>query len=153
MLTPLGPSADGQRTVSLGFNGLFVMADAEDPRAAYEFIKWFFEEKSLPYTQISPGAVPSITAALDDPAIQSDPLLGNGSVIEALQEAELRTFHVFPGRLDVRTQEPAIAESIFVGDSTPQESVGRFLEHAQEVFTLYEQDLAEFREQHEIVWE
>jgi ABC-type glycerol-3-phosphate transport system substrate-binding protein len=153
VLTPLGPSSGGQRTISPGFGGLFVMATASDPREAYLFIKWFFEEKSLEMVKLSPGSVPATTAALDDPSIQENPYLGFGRVIEDMLEARLRYFHVFPGRLDVRSQEPAIAETVFLQRATPQEAVDRFLVHARDVWELYEEDLAEFLEDHQIVWE
>jgi len=152
VLTPLGPSSDGQRIVSLGFNGLFVMADAADPLEAYLFNKWFFDEKSIEFTQLSPGTVPSSTEALDNEFFQNDPTLGFGRVLESMQEAELRTHHVFPGRLDVRSQEPAIAESVMLERATPQEAVDTFLEHAREVFDLYRPDLDEFLEADELVW-
>lgn len=152
VLTPLGPSADGQRTVSLGFDGLFVMADAADPREAYLFAKWFFDEKSLGLAEIAPGTVPSSTAALENEYFQNDPILGFGSVLEAMQSAELRTYHNFPGRLDVRSQEPAIAESVMLERATPQEAVDNFLVHAAQVFDLYRPDLDEFVANEELVW-
>lgn len=152
VLTPLGPNSGGVRTISPGFGGLFVMATAEDPREAYLFNKWFFEEKSLDYVLASPGSVPSTTAALENPAFQEDPILGFGSVLEGMQNAELRSFHVFPGRLDVRSEEPAMAERVLLLQATPQEAVDQFLEHASEVFDLYAPDLDEFREKHQIVW-
>lgn len=152
VLTPLGPNSGGVRTISPGFGGLFVMATAEDPREAYLFNKWFFEEKSLEYVLASPGSVPSTTAALENPAFQEDPILGFGSVLEGMQNAELRSFHVFPGRLDVRSEEPAMAERVLLLQATPQEAVDQFLEHAREVFDLYAPDLDEFREKHQIVW-
>lgn len=151
-LTLLGPSSEGKLTISPGFNGLFVMAGADDPREAYLFNKWFFEEKSLDFTLISPGTVPSTSAALSNPAFQEDPILGFGSVLEGMQTAELRTFHVFPGRLDVRSEEPAMAERVLLQEATAQDSVDQFLEHAREVFELYKDDLDEFREIHQIVW-
>lgn len=152
VLTPLGPSSGGVRTISPGFNGLFVMATAEDPREAYMFNKWFFEEKAIDFVLASPGSVPSTTAALENPAFQEDPILGFGRVLDEMQAAELRSFHVFPGRLDVRSEEPAVAERVLLQESTAQEAVDQFLEHAREVFDLYAPDLDEFREQHQIVW-
>ncbi len=152
VLTPLGPSADGVRTISPGFEGFFVMADNPAPRDAYLFNKWFFEEKALDYIKITPGSIPSTTAALDDPSFQDDPYLGFGQVIEDLQADRLRNFHVFPGRLDVRSQEPTIAESVFLQRATPEQAVDRFLAHAEDVFNLYRPDLDEFLEQHQIVW-
>lgn len=152
VLTPLGPSSGGVRTISPGFGGLFVMATAPDPREAYLFNKWFFEEKALDYVLASPGSVPSTTAALENPAFQEDPILGFGRVLEDMQNAELRSFHVFPGRLDVRSEEPAMAERVLLQQATAQEAVDQFLEHAREVFDLYAPDLDEFREKHQIVW-
>jgi len=152
VLTPLGPSSGGQRTVSLGFGGLFVMADADDPLAGYMFNKWFFEEKAVEFGQLAPGRVPSSVAALDNEFFQNDPVLGFGRVLEAMQSAELRTHHVFPGRLDVRSQEPAIAESVMLERATPQEAVDKFLRHAEEVFDLYRPDLDEFLAADELVW-
>ena len=152
VLTPLGPSADGVRTMSPGFDGFFVMAENPDPREAYLFTKWFFEEKALDFVKTSPGRIPSTTAALNDSYFREDPYLGFGRVIDDLQTARLRNFHVFPGRLDVRSQEPAIAESVFLERATPQEAVDKFLGHAENVFDLYRPDLDEFLEQHEIVW-
>jgi ABC-type glycerol-3-phosphate transport system substrate-binding protein len=152
VITPLGPSSNGQRIVSLGFDGIFVMADAADPREGYLFAKWFFEEKSLGLVQLSPGTVPSATAALDDEYFQNDPVLGYGSVLEAMETAELRTFHVFPGRLDVRSQEPAMAESVMLERATPQQAVDTFLRHAAQVFDLYRPELDEFLEMHVMVW-
>jgi multiple sugar transport system substrate-binding protein len=152
VLTPLGPSSGGERTVSPGFNGLFVMADAEEPREAYLFARWFFEEKALGFVGTTPGMVPATTAALEDPAILEDPHLGFGRVVEDMQQGRLRNFHVFPGRLDVRAQEPGMAESVLLGRVTPEDAVDRFLRHAAEVFNLYETDLIEFRENHRIVW-
>lgn len=152
VLTPLGPSSGGQRTVSLGFDGIFVMADAANPREAYLFTKWFFENKGVGLTLVSPGFVPSMRAALEDPAIQNNPLLGFGRVLEDLNKAKLRNFHVFPGRLDVRAQEPLMAEAVFLGQVSPQEAVDAFVKHAEEVFRLYADDLREFREKHQIVW-
>lgn len=153
VLTPLGPSSDGQRIVSLGFGGLFVMADSDDPLASYLFNKWFFEEKTVEYAKLSPGNVPSATAALEDDFFLNSPYLGFGRVIEAMTTAELRTHHVFPGRLDVRSQEPAIAESVMLGRATAQEAVDTFLVHAAQVFDLYRPDLDEFLEAHELVWD
>lgn len=152
VLTPLGPSANGVRTISPGFDGIFVMATNPAPMESYKFAKWFFEEKALGMVRITPGAVPATTAALEDPEIQEDPYLGFGRVIEDMQTAELRSFHVFPGRLDVRSQEPTVAESVMLGQSTPQEAVDRFLAHAEDVFDLYADDLAEFLESYAIVW-
>lgn len=152
VLTPLGPSAGGVRTISPGFNGLFVMADAADPREGYLFIKWFFENKALDFVLNSPGNIPSTTAALDNPTFQESPIYGFGSVLEDMQVAELRTFHVFPGRLDVRSAEPGMAEKVLLGESSAQEAVDEFLQHAQEVFELYSPDLDEFRDAHQINW-
>jgi multiple sugar transport system substrate-binding protein len=152
VITPLGPSANGQRTLSLGFDGIFVMAEAPEPREAYLFIKWFFENKALEFMEYSPGSVPSAVAALDDESLANDPLMGFGSVLDAMQEARLRNFHVFPGRLDVRAQEPAMAEAVFLQQASAQEVVDRFVQHADEVFNLYADDLAEFLEEHAIVW-
>lgn len=152
VLTPLGPSSGGVRKISPGFGGLFVMADAPEPREGYLFAKWFFDEKGLEFVRTSPGTVPATTAAIDDPEFQNDPYLGFGSVIEAMQSAELRNFHVFPGRLDVRVQEPAMAESVMLDQATPEEAVEQFLQHAEEVFNLYQEDLNEFLEEHRIVW-
>jgi ABC-type glycerol-3-phosphate transport system substrate-binding protein len=152
VLTPLGPSANGVRTISPGFGGIFVMSTNPAPQEGYLFAKWFFEEKALGFVAISPGTVPTTTAALADPDIQNDPYLGFGRVIEDMQNARLRNFHVFPGRLDVRVQEPAMAESVMLGQSTPQEAVDRFLQHAEQVFDLYAEDLAEFLEDYAIVW-
>lgn len=153
VLTPLGPSSGGKRIVSLGFAGLFVMADAEDPLAGYMFNKWFFEEKSVEFVKLQPGRVPSSTAAAEDEYFQTDPVLGFGKVIEAMTEAELRTHHVFPGRLDVRSQEPAIAESVMLERATPQEAVDTFLAHAEEVFELFRPDLDEFLAADALVWD
>lgn len=150
--TPLGPSADGKRTMSLGFDGIFVMADAADPLEGYLFAKWFFENKGIGLTLVSPGKVPAMRAALDDPEMLNSPILGFGSVLQALENAKLRNFHVFPGRLDVRSQEPPMAEAVFLGQVAPQDAVDAFVKHAEEVFRLYEEDLREFREQHQIVW-
>ena len=152
VLTPLGPSSGGIRTISPGFGGLFVMADAADPHEGYLFNKWFFEEKSADYVLASPGSVPATTAALDNPAFQEDPILGFGRVLEDMQKAELRSFHVFPGRLDVRSEEPGMAETVLLQQATAQESVDKFLEHARGVFELYDVDLDEFRETHKILW-
>ncbi|NOK78994.1 MAG: hypothetical protein GFH24_608416n38 [Chloroflexi bacterium AL-N5] len=152
VLTPLGPSSDGLRTISPGIDGFFVMAQNPNPREAYLFTKWFFEEKALDFVKVSPGRIPSTTAALSDPFFSEDPYLGFGRVIEDLQTARLRNFHVFPGRLDVRSQEPAIAESVFLQRATPQQAVDRFLVHAKDVFNLYRLDLDEFLEDHRIVW-
>jgi ABC-type glycerol-3-phosphate transport system substrate-binding protein len=152
VLTPLGPSSGGVRTISPGFSGIFVMATNPAPQEGYLFAKWFFEEKALGFVAISPGSVPTTTAALDDPDIQNDPYLGFGRVIEDMQTARLRNFHVFPGRLDVRVQEPAMAESVMLGQATPEEAVERFLRHAEGVFDLYAEDLAEFLEDYAIVW-
>ena len=153
VLTPLGPSSGGNRIVSLGFGGLFVMAEADDPLQAYLFNKWFFEEKSVEFVKLSPGRVPSSAAALEDEYFQNDPVLGYGKVIAAMTEAELRTHHVFPGRLDVRSQEPAIAESVMLERATPQEAVDTFLRHAEEVFDLYRPDLDEFLEADALIWD
>ncbi len=152
VLTPLGPGADGVRTVSLGFGGLFVMADAADPLEAYLFAKWFFEEKSLDFVKLSPGNVPSATAALDDEYYQNDPILGFGSALDAMLTAELRSHHVFPGRLDVRSQEPAMVEVVMLDRATPEEAVERFLQHTEEVFDLYREELDEFLVQQALVW-
>jgi sn-glycerol 3-phosphate transport system substrate-binding protein len=152
VLTPLGPSAGGERTISPGFDGIFVMATNPAPREAYLFSKWFFEEKALGLVAISPGSVPSTTAALDSPEIQEDPYLGFGRVIEDMQTARLRNFHVFPGRLDVRSQEPAMAEGVMLGQVAPAEAVDTFLSHAEEVFNLYADDLSEFLDEHAVVW-
>ncbi|MFC1975601.1 extracellular solute-binding protein [Chloroflexota bacterium] len=152
VLSPLGPSSGGIRTVSPGFGGLFVMADAVDPREGYLFAKWFLEEKAGDYALVSPGSIPSTTAALENPKIQEDSILGFGKVLEDMEKAELRTFHVFPGRLDVRSEEPALAELVLLEQATAQEAVDAFLEHATEVFKLYETDLDEFRTNHQIVW-
>jgi len=153
VLTPLGPSSDGKRIVSLGFSGLFVMAGAEDPLAGYTFNKWFFDEKTIEFTQLSPGSVPSSAAALDDEYFQNDPTLGFGKVLEGMLDAELRTHHVFPGRLDVRSEEPAIAESVMLGRATPQEAVDTFLVHAEEVFELFRPDLDEFLAADALIWD
>jgi ABC-type glycerol-3-phosphate transport system substrate-binding protein len=153
VLTPLGPSSGGQRIVSLGFGGLFVMADASDPVAGYMFNKWFFEEKSVEFVKLLPGRVPSSAAALDDEYFQNDPVLGYGRVIQGMTEAELRTHHVFPGRLDVRSQEPTIAESVMLERATPQEAVDTFLAHAEQVFELYREELDEFLEVDALIWD
>lgn len=153
VLTPLGPSSDGHRIVSLGFGGLFVMADADDPLAGYMFNKWFFEEKASDYVKLVPGFVPSTTSALDDEYYQNDPSLGFGAVLEAMTTAELRTHHVFPGRLDVRSEEPKIPESVMLELATPQEAVDTFLVHAEEVFDLYRPDLDEFLAADALIWD
>lgn len=148
--TPLGPSANGVRTISPGYEGLHIINGTEDPREAYLFIKWFFEEKALDFARIAPGSVPSTVAALEDPEFRDDPLLGR--VIEAMQAAELRSFHNFPGRLDVRSEEPGMAESVLLQQATPEEAVERFVKHAERVFQIYSTDLQEFAESQKIVW-
>lgn len=152
VLTPLGPSADGVRRVSPGMDGFFVMADNPNPREAYLFAKWLFEEKAVDLAKISPGRIPAVAAALDDPDFVESPYFGFGQVLEDFQAATLRNFHNFPGRLDVRAQEPAVAETVFLQRATPQQAVDRFLGHARQVFDLYRPDLDEFVENYEVVW-
>jgi hypothetical protein len=45
-----------------------------------------------------------------------------------------------------------MAESVMLGQATPEEAVERFLRHAEGVFDLYAEDLAEFLEDYAIVW-
>jgi ABC-type glycerol-3-phosphate transport system substrate-binding protein len=152
VLTPLGPSAEGVRRVSPGMDGFFVMANNPNPRDAYLFIRWFFEEKAVDFAKISPGRIPSVAAALDDPEFLESPFFNFGQVLEDFQAATLRNFHNFPGRLDVRSQEPAMAETVFLRRATPQQAVDRFLTHARQVFDLYREDLDEFVANYEVVW-
>jgi ABC-type glycerol-3-phosphate transport system substrate-binding protein len=152
VLSPLGPSSDGNRIVSLGFGGLFVMADGADPLEAYLFNKWFFEEKSIDYAKLAPGRIPSSTAAIDDEYFQNDPVLGFGAVLDAMMSAELRSQHVFPGRLDVPATERDMVESVMLEYSTAQEAVDTFKANAAEVFDLYRPDLDEFLAADELVW-
>jgi ABC-type glycerol-3-phosphate transport system substrate-binding protein len=153
VLTPLGPSSGGVRTISPGFSGLFVMATAAEPREGYLFLKWFFEEKGVDFVvRLAPGTVPASAASLEDPEVSKSPYLGYGRVLEDMKVAKLRNFHVFPGRLDVRSKEPGMAERVFLGEVSAREAVADFLKHADEVFRLYQQDLEEFREKHRIVW-
>ncbi len=150
VLSPLGPSSDGTRKISTGYGGIHVMADTADPLESYLFAKWFFEEKSLDYVLTMPGAVPANVAGIEHPVYMEDPLV-NRQVLE-IGDGILRNFHVFPGRLDVRSEEPTMAESVVLGIATPEEAVETFLQHAEEVFALYREELDEFKEAHVIVW-
>ena len=73
-------------------------------------------------------------------------------MVDHLLKSPVRRFHVFPARLDVRPQEPALVENVLLGRMTPRESVENFKEHAARVFSENRQELDDFISIQELVW-
>lgn len=147
--SPQGPSAKEYPIGGTGVTGFFVMADTKYPREAYLFAKWFFEEKLLDFCEKT-GHIPANLEALKEPWWREHVI--HGRMIEFLSRMKLRNFHNFPGRLDVRKEEPAMVEKVLHKRATPEEAIRDFKRHADRVFRLWEKDLREFYKNHKIVW-
>ena len=143
---PQGPSSDGTPKISTGFNGFYAIQPAEHTREVYLFAKFFIENYSVEYAK-SGWRIPALAENLDE--YEQNPLVS--PMLPRLNNP-VRNFHVFPGRLDVRSGEPATVERVILGQMSPEESVRRFKEHAANVFDQMSRELAEFRTNHEIVW-
>ena len=144
---PRGPMAGDTVRISTGYNGLHVMFDSADPRESYLFMKWLVENKAAEYALIS-TSFPAYAGNLD--VYRNDPTYT--AMVDHLLASPVRRFHVFPARLDVRSQEPALVENVLLGRMTPRESVENFKEHAARVFSENRQELDEFISIQELVW-
>ena len=144
---PRGPLAGDTVRISTGYNGLHVMFNSADPRESYLFMKWLVENKASDYAIINTG-YPAYAENLD--RYRNDPTYA--AMVDHLLKSPVRRFHVFPARLDVRSQEPAVVENVLLGRMTPRESVENFKEHAARVFTENRQELDEFISIQELVW-
>ena len=144
---PRGPMAGDTVKVSTGYNGLHVMHDASDPRECYLFAKWFVENKSTEFAKISfrfPAYAKNLDAYREDPAY--------APMVDHLLKSPVRTFHVFPARLDVRSEEPAMVENVLLGNMTARESVENFKKHADRVFKENRKEIDEFYAIQGLVW-
>lgn len=145
---PAGPSQVGPAKVSVGFHGFHVMEPAEHPREAYLFAKWFVEnygpELSWPVRRLPVHTDPELIAQYEE----------DFRINQMLPRLEhpVRNFHVFPGRLDVRTEEPGMVERVLMGAATAEEAVRDFKAHAARVFEQMEPEMRELRERAEFVW-
>ena len=144
---PRGPLAGDTVRISTGYNGLHVMFNSADPRESYLFMKWLVENKASDYAIINTG-YPAYAENLD--RYRNDPTYA--AMVDHLLKSPVRRFHVFPARLDVRSQEPAVVENVLLGRMTPRESVENFKEHAARVFSENRQELDEFISIQELVW-
>lgn len=144
---PRGPLAGDTVRISTGYNGLHVMFNSDDPRESYLFMKWMVENKAVDYAPIS-TSFPAYAENLD--RYRNDPTYS--AMVDHLLKSPVRRFHVFPARLDVRSQEPAVVENVLLGRLTPRESVERFKEHARRVFSENRRELDEFISIQEPVW-
>ena len=144
---PRGPRAGDTVRLSTGYDGMHMMMPGQHAREGYLFAKWFAENKALEYawvTGVFPAYVSDLTRYEDDPAF--------AQMIPHLMQNPVRRFHVFPARLDVRSEEPAMVENVLMGRFTPQEAVRVFKQHADRVFQENQRELQRFRENHRIVW-
>jgi ABC-type glycerol-3-phosphate transport system substrate-binding protein len=144
---PRGPLAGDTVRISTGYNGLHVLHNAADPREAYLFCKWFIENKSVEFARISfnfPAYAKDLSAYREDPAY--------APMVDHLLKSPVRRFHVFPARLDVRSEEPAMVENVVLGRMTPREAVETFKKHADRVFRENRKELDEFYAIQKEVW-
>jgi sn-glycerol 3-phosphate transport system substrate-binding protein len=144
---PRGPMAGDTVRISTGYNGLHVMHDASDPREAYLFAKWFVENKSSEYAKIGyrfPAYAKDLDAYREDPSF--------APMVEHLEKSPVRRYHVFPARLDVRSEEPSMVENVVLGRMTAKEAVETFKKHADRVFKENRQEIDEFLAIQEQVW-
>jgi sn-glycerol 3-phosphate transport system substrate-binding protein len=144
---PRGPMAGDTVRISTGYNGLHVMFNSADPRESYLFMKWLVENKASDYAIIN-TSFPAYAGNLD--LYRNDPTYA--AMVDHLLKSPVRRFHVFPARLDVRSQEPSVVENVLLGRLTPRESVERFKEHADRVFSENRAELDEFISIQELVW-
>ena len=142
--------ATGKVKISSGFWGPIIMSACEYPRDAYLFIKWLSENKSIEIAKANESIPAFAKKALADPQ-WTDSVL-HGRMLKWYFSNLPRNFHVFPGRLDVRSEEPGMAESVLLGKATPEEAVAKFKKHATAVFELHKDELDEYRANHKIVW-
>jgi ABC-type glycerol-3-phosphate transport system substrate-binding protein len=136
---PPGPMAGDTVKISTGYNGLHVMHDAADPREAYLFCKWFIENKSAEFAKLGyrfAAYAKDLSAYREDPAF--------APMVDHLLKSPVRKFHVFPARLDVRSEEPAMVENVLLGKMTARESVENFKKHADRVFEENREEIDEF---------
>jgi hypothetical protein len=73
-------------------------------------------------------------------------------MVEHLLKSPVRKFHVFPARLDVRSEEPAMVENVVLGFMTARESVENFKKHADRVFEENRKEIDEFYAIQGLVW-
>jgi len=146
---PKGPMAGETINISPGHAAVYVLSHSENPREAYLFARWWVLEKSLAFNEEFQG-IPVLYKALENRDLATNPMIA--PMLESLKNNTLRSFHVFPGRLDVRAKEPEMVEKVLLWKATPEEAVAEFKEHAAEVFARYEPELKKFREAHRLVW-
>jgi len=144
---PRGPLAGDTVRISTGYNGLHVMFNSADPRESYLFMKWMVENKAADLAALT-TSFPAYAGNLD--SYRNDPTFA--AMVDHLLKSPVRRFHVFPARLDVRSEEPAVVENVLLGRMTPRESVENFKEHATRVFTENRMELDEFISIQEPVW-
>lgn len=144
---PPGPSQVGPAKVSVGFHGFHVMEPAEYPRESYLFAKWFVENfaEEMAYTFRRLPAMSGTDISRYEEDFRINQMLPR-------LEHPVRNFHVFPGRLDVRSEEPGMVERVLMGDATPEEAVRDFKAHAARVFRQMEPEFRQLRESTEFVW-
>ena len=147
---PRGPMATGKVKISSGFWGPIIMSVCKYPRDAYLFIKWLSENKSLAIAKANESIPAYAKKAMEDPYWSESVL--HGRMLEWYSDNLPRNFHVFPGRLDVRSEEPGMAEKVLLGRATPTEAVAEFKKHAKQVFELHKEELDEYRANHKIIW-
>lgn len=147
---PRGPMAGDKVKISSGFWGPIIMSKCKNPREAYLFIKWLTENYSLKIAKANESVPAYAKKALEDPEWAESVL--HGRIIKWFFGNLPRNFHVFPGRLDVRSEEPGMAEKVLLGKAAPKEAVTEFKKHATEVFKLHKAELDEYRANHKIIW-
>jgi sn-glycerol 3-phosphate transport system substrate-binding protein len=144
---PKGPLAGDTVRISTGYNGMHVMHNASNPKESYLFIKWFIENKSVDFSWLT-YRFPAYAASLEK--YENDPAYA--PMIPHLEKSPVRRFHVFPARLDVRSEEPAILDNVLLGIMSPREAVETFKKHADRVFAENRAELDDFIRIQKIVW-
>jgi ABC-type glycerol-3-phosphate transport system substrate-binding protein len=144
---PRGPMAGDKVKISTGYNGYHVMHDASNPRECYLFCKWMVENKAAEFAW-EVGLFPSYAKNLD--RYNGDPRYA--PMVNHLLKSPVRTFHVFPARLDVRSEEPSMVENVILGRMSPEEAVENFKKHADRVFSENRKEIDEFFAIQGMVW-
>lgn len=144
---PRGPRAGSSVRISTGYDGFHVMEPARNPRESYLYAKWFVENRAAEYA-LATGVFPAYAQSLAE--YEEDPRYA--PMIPHLLNSPVRRFHVFPARLDVRSEEPAMIENVLLGRYTPEEAVRVFKQHADRVFRENAAELNAFRANHRTVW-
>ncbi|NCC66214.1 MAG: extracellular solute-binding protein, partial [Spirochaetia bacterium] len=145
---PKGPLGEGKPVkISTGYDGWHVVQPAKNPRESYLFAKFFVENYSQEYA-LAAYSFPARAKSLD--SYREDPMYAK--MVDHLLESPVRNFHVFPARLDVRSEEPTMVQNVLARRATPEAAVRTFKQHTARVFAQNKSVLETFASRHGLVW-